>query len=68
MRTVARKTAPQRALRHCSKEVVAKVNRRREGGRSVYKTVVKGEFSAIKYLLYKMLSASHQEPMSPRRD
>lgn len=49
MRTVARETAPQRALRHCSQEVVAKVNRRRERGRSVYKTVLKGEFSAIKH-------------------
>ena len=36
--------------------------------RSVCKILVKAEFSAIKHLLYKRFSASHQEPMSPRRD
>ena len=35
------------------------------GRKSIYKTWVKGEFSAIKHLLYKRFSASHEELMSP---
>ena len=35
------------------------------GGRSVYKTSMKGEFSAIKHLFYKRFSARHEEWMSP---
>ena len=30
-------------------------------GRSIYNILVKGEFSAIKHLLYKRFSASHKE-------
>ena len=52
MTTVAQETAPQTALKNCSKEV---------GGRSTYTILVKGEFSAIKPLLYKRFSASHKE-------
>ena len=37
---------------------------RRSGGRSIYKILVKGKFSAIKCLLYKRFSASHKELMS----
>ena len=36
------------------------------GGRSVYKILVKVAFSAIKHLLYKRFSASHEELMSLR--
>ena len=36
------------------------------GGRSVYKILVKAAFSAIKHLLYKRFSASHEELMSLR--
>ena len=39
MRTAAWMTAPQIALRACSKEAV--------GGRSIYRILVKGEFNAI---------------------
>ena len=60
MRTVAWKTAPQIALRNCSKEVVGK--------RSIYVILVKGEFTVIKQLSYKRFSASHKELMSPGRD
>ena len=56
MRTAARETAPQRALRNCSREVV--------GGRSLY-ILVKEEFNAIICLLYKRFYASHEELMSP---
>ena len=38
------------------------------GGRSIFKILVKGEFSATKHLLYNRFSASHKELMSPRRD
>ena len=41
---------------------------RGNGGRSVYKILVKGELNAIKYLFYKRFSPSHEELMSPRRD
>ena len=34
-------------------------------GRSIYKILVMGEFSAIKRLLYTRLSARHEELMSP---
>ena len=57
MSTAAGETAPQTALRDCSKEVVR--------GRSIYMILVKGEFSAIKCLFYKRFSISHEELMSP---
>ena len=41
---------------------------RTSGGRSIYKIFEKGEFNAIKCLLYKRFSASHKELMSPWRD
>ena len=56
MRTAAWETAPQRALRNCSREVV--------GGRSIY-ILVKEEFNAISCFLYKRFYASHEELMSP---
>ena len=36
-------------------------------GRSVYKILVKGKFSAIKHSFYKRFHASHKELMSPWR-
>ena len=57
MRIAAWETAPQIALRNCSKEVVGK--------RSIYVILVKGEFNVIKQLSYKRFSASHKELMSP---
>ena len=36
-------------------------------GRSTHKVLVKGEFSAIKHLIYKRFSARHEEMMSSRR-
>ena len=51
MRTAAQRTAP--------------LLQRDSGERSTYKISVKGEFSAIKCLLYKRFSASYQELMSP---
>ena len=59
MRTAVSETAPQIAQRLLQKHT---------GGRSIYKISVKGELNAIKYLLYKRFSASHEELMSPRRD
>ena len=56
IRTAARETAPQRALRNCSREVV--------GGRSTY-ILVKEELTAIACLLYNRFYASHEELMSP---
>ena len=56
MRTAALETAPQRALR---------LLKRGSQKRSIYKTLVKGEFNAIKRLLYKKFSASHVQLMSP---
>ena len=38
---------------------------RSSGEKSRYKILVKGEFNAIKCLLYKRFSASHEELMSP---
>ena len=52
MRTAAQETASQRTVRNCSKETVG-------GGQ--YVTLVKGEFSAIKHLLYKRFPASREE-------
>ena len=49
MRTAAQETTPQILLQT------------RSGGRSIYKILVKGEFSAIKRLLHKRFSASHKE-------
>ena len=37
---------------------------RGSGERSIYKILVKGEFSAIKHLLYKRFSASQEELMT----
>ena len=56
MRTTALETAPQIALRHCSKEVV--------GGMSIYMISEKGDFSAIKHLLYERFPDSHRKLMS----
>ena len=55
MRTAAQVTAPQIALRDCSKETVG-------GGQ--YVILVKGEFRAVKRLIYKRFSASRGELMS----
>ena len=52
MRTVAQETAPQVALRDCSKEVRGNVILVKGGG---------GGFSTIKPLLYKRFSSSHKE-------
>ena len=52
MRTAAQETASQRTMRNCSKETV---------GEGQYVTLVKGEFNAIKHLLYKRISARHEE-------
>ena len=52
MRTAAQETASQRTLRNCSKEPV---------GEGQYVTLVKGEFSAIKHLLYRRFSASPED-------
>ena len=52
MRTEAQETASQRTLRNCSKQTV---------GEGQYVTLVKGEFSAIKHLLYKRFPASREE-------
>ena len=40
----------------------------RHWGRSKYEILLKGELEAIKRLLYKNFSASHEELMSPQRD
>ena len=50
--TVAQETAPQIALRDCSKEAV--------GRRSMYKILIKGVFNTIKRLFYKRFSANHR--------
>ena len=55
----AQETAPQRALRDCSCEVLGKVNICDFG---------EGDVHAIKHLFYKRFSAGHEEPMSPLRD
>ena len=60
MRTAAQETAPQIAPRDCSKDIAGEGQYRRFWG--------KGEFTAIKDLFYKRLSASHKELMSSRRD
>ena len=52
MRTAVQETASQRTLRNCSKETV---------GESQYVSLVKGEFNAIKHLLYKRFPASREE-------
>ena len=49
MRTAAQETTPQILLQT------------RSGGRSIYKILVKGEFSAIKRLLYKRFSTSYED-------
>ena len=35
------------------------------GGKSVYKVLVKGVFNTVRHLLYRSLSASHKDLMSP---
>ena len=42
-----------------------KLPQRSRGGRLIYVTLVKGDFSAIKHLSYKRFSASQEELMSP---
>ena len=56
MRTAARETVPQIALRDCSEEAV---------GEGQCMILVKGEFNEMELLLYKRFSASHEELMSP---
>ena len=36
--------------------------------RSIYKVLVKAEFSAMKHSFYKRFSVSHEDLMSPGRD
>ena len=59
MKTSARETVPQIALRAFPKEAV---------GEGQCKILVKGEVNEMKHLLYKRFSASHKELMSPWRD
>ena len=59
IRTATQETTAQITLRECTKEAV---------GTSVYKILVKGEFSAVKHLLYKSFSASREELMSSFSD
>ena len=56
MRTAARDTASQIALRDCSKGA---------GGRPIYKVLVKGEFNTMKHSFYKRFFVSHEDLMSP---
>ena len=56
IRTVVWETAPQLALRNCSREVEGKVN--------IY-DFGEGGVHAVKHLPYKRLPASHQGLMSP---
>ena len=46
--------------RDSTSESFERMLHRGSGGRSIYKILVKGEFNAIKCLLYKRFSASHQ--------
>ena len=57
MRTAAREAASQIALRDCSKAA--------SGGKSIYKVLVKGEFSTMKHVFYKRFFVSHESLMSP---
>ena len=52
MRTAAQETASQRTLRNYSKETV---------GEGQFVSLVKGEFNAMEHLLYKRISARHEE-------
>ena len=65
MRTVAQETAPQIALRDCSKKAAGEDLYKITRFYTIYKILVKGEFNALKHLLYKRFSASHEELMSP---
>ena len=38
------------------------------GGKSIYKVLVKGEFSTMKHSIYKRFFVGHEGLMSPRRD
>ena len=42
-----------------------KLLQRGRGGKLIYVTLVKGDFSAIKHLSYERFSASQEELMSP---
>ena len=57
MRTAAREAPSQIALRDCSKAA--------SGGKSIYKVLVKGEFSTMKHVFYKRFFVSHESLMSP---
>ena len=57
MRTAARETAFQMALRNCSKEVGGKV--------SIYVILVKGEYMQSSTYFLQKVSASHEEQSSP---
>ena len=38
------------------------------GGKSIYKVLVKGEFSTMKHSIHKRFFVGHEGLMSPRRD
>ena len=57
MRTAARETAPQIALRNCSKEAGGKV--------SIYMILVKGEYMQSGTYSLQKVSASYEEQLSP---
>ena len=57
MRTIAWETAPQIALRNCSKEVGEKV--------SIYVILVKGEYMQSSMCFFQRIAASHKEQTSP---
>ena len=57
MRTAARETAFQMALRNCSREVGGKV--------SIYVILVKGEYIQSSTYFLQKVSASHEEQSSP---
>ena len=56
MRTAAQEAAPQRAL---------KLLQSSSGGKSIYKVLVKREFSTMKYSFYKRIFVSHEGLMAP---
>ena len=47
----------------CTSDSFERLLQKASGERSIYKILVKGEFNAIKCLLYKWFSASHKELM-----
>ena len=57
MRTIARETAFQIALRNCSKEVGGKA--------SIYVILAKGEYMQSSIYILQKVAASHEEQTSP---